>query len=71
MGNYGRNIDLVDSPDDNGFYFREYNNGEDRWSTTYATRDDANEAYDKGRIKWETTTPRFDRFKGGSNDRVL
>lgn len=45
------NTDLVHSPDDNGWYFHDYK--QDRTSIIYPTFDDAEHAWDSGKVKWD------------------
>lgn len=46
-------VDLHYSPDDNGWYFQEYNGSWDRISQVYPTKAQALTAWYSNTIKWE------------------
>lgn len=49
-------IDMVDSPDDNGWYFHEYDFVKRRDRTSkkiFPSAESARQAYSKGVVKWE------------------
>jgi hypothetical protein len=50
-----RGIDLVESPDDGGFYLQSYDTatGEEKVSVTYPTRSAAIDAMRRNSVEWE------------------
>ena len=48
-------VDLHYSPDDNGWYFQEYNGSWDRISQVYPTKGRALEAWHSNKINWDKT----------------